>query len=37
MKTKSYAFAVRTVILFKYLSNDKKEFVLSKQLLVSGN
>ncbi len=32
----SFQFAVRIVNLYKYLSNEKKEFVLSKQLLRSG-
>jgi four helix bundle protein len=36
LKTKSYKFALRTVKLFQYLCNDKKEFVLSKQVLRSG-
>lgn len=33
---KSYAFAVRIVRLSQYLTNDKREFVLSKQVLRSG-
>ena len=33
---KSKAFAVRMVRLYQYLCNEKKEFVLSKQLLRSG-
>ncbi len=33
---KSKDFAVRIVNLYKYLCSDKKEFVLSKQLLRSG-
>lgn len=33
---KSKAFAVRIVRLYQYLCSDKKEFVLSKQLLRSG-
>jgi len=33
---KSKLFAVRIVKLFKYLCEDKKEYVLSKQLLRSG-
>ena len=33
---KSKAFAVRIVNLYKYLCSEKKEFVLSKQLLRSG-
>jgi four helix bundle protein len=33
---KSKAFAVRIVKLYQYLTDSKKEFVLSKQLLRSG-
>ena len=33
---KSYVFALRIVKLYKYLVYDKKEYVLSKQLLRSG-
>ena len=33
---KSFKFAVRIVNLYKHLSQTKKEFVLSKQLLRSG-
>lgn len=33
---KSFAFAVRIVNLYKFLVSDKKEFVLSKQILRSG-
>ena len=36
LKNKSFAFAVRIVNLYKYLSINKKEYVLSKQLLRSG-
>ena len=36
ISTKSFNFAVRIVNLYKYLCNNKKEFVLSKQLLRSG-
>ena len=36
LKSKSYKFALRMVKLFQYLSNEKKEFVLSKQVLRSG-
>ena len=36
IKTKSFAFAVSIVKLYQYLCNNKKEFVLSKQLLRSG-
>jgi len=33
---KSFQFSVRIVNLYKYLSNEKKEYILSKQLLRSG-
>jgi four helix bundle protein len=33
---KSFGFAVRIVKLYQYLCEQKKEFVLSKQLLRSG-
>lgn len=33
---KSYAFALRVVKLFKFLREEKKEFVLSKQVVRSG-
>ncbi len=33
---KSIAFAIRIIALYKFLCNEKKEFVLSKQLLRSG-
>ena len=33
---KSYNFALRMIKLFQFLSGEKKEFVLSKQLLRSG-
>ena len=36
LKFKSYHFALKVVLLYKYLVNEKKEFVLSKQLLKSG-
>ena len=36
IQIKSYAFAIRIVKLYKYLSDEKKEFVLSRQLLRSG-
>jgi four helix bundle protein len=36
LKNKSFCFAVRIVNLYKYLCEDKKEFVLSKQILRSG-
>lgn len=33
---KSYKFAIRIIKLYKHLSIDKKEFILSKQILRSG-
>jgi len=36
LKDKSYAFALRIVRLYKYLCSDRKEFVMSKQVLRSG-
>ena len=36
VKSKSKKFAVRIVRLYKYLCDEKKEYVLSKQLLRSG-
>ena len=36
LKDKSYKFALRIVKLYKHLAEDKKEFVLSKQVLRSG-
>lgn len=33
---KSFKFAIRIINLYKYLCEEKKEFVLSKQLLRSG-
>jgi len=36
IKTKSFQFAIRIVNLYKYLIDNKKEYVLSKQLLRSG-
>jgi len=36
IKNKSFDFAVRIVALYKYLIENKKEFVLSKQVLRSG-
>lgn len=35
-KYKSKKFAVRIVNLYKYLCNEKNEFILSKQILRSG-
>jgi len=36
IKDKSFDFALRIINLYKYLSEEKKEYVLSKQLLRSG-
>jgi four helix bundle protein len=36
LKTKSYDFAIRIVRLSQYLQQERKEFVLSKQILRSG-
>ena len=36
IEEKSFQFAVRIVNLYKHLSSQKKEFILSKQLLRSG-
>ena len=33
---KSYAFALRMVKAYKYLTKEQHEFILSKQLLRSG-
>jgi four helix bundle protein len=33
---KAYAFALEVVKIYKLLSNERKEYVLSKQLLRSG-
>lgn len=36
VKEKSFQFAIRIVKLYQYLYTEKKEFVISKQLLRSG-
>ena len=36
VKNKSFEFALRIVELYKYLRYEKKEYVMSKQLLRSG-
>ena len=36
IKNKSFAFALRIVKMYKFLTQQKKKFVLSKQLLRSG-
>ncbi len=33
---KAIAFALRIVKLYKYLTEEKKEYVLSKQVLIAG-
>ena len=36
IREKSFAFAIRIVNLYKHLCQEKKEYVLSKQVLRSG-
>jgi four helix bundle protein len=36
VKDKSFAFSLRVIKLYKFLTEQKKEYVLSKQLLRSG-
>jgi TIGR02436 family protein len=36
IEEKSFDFAVRIVSLYRYLCDDKREYILSKQLLRSG-
>ncbi len=36
IQLKSYAFAIQIISICRFLNNEKKEFVLSKQLLRSG-
>ena len=36
VRDKSYAFALRVIELYKFLCENEKEYVLSKQLLRSG-
>jgi len=36
IRNKSFAFAVRIVNLYKILTSERKEYVMSKQLLRSG-
>ncbi len=36
IQEKSFAFAIRIVNAYKFLTTEKKEFVLSKQMLRSG-
>jgi four helix bundle protein len=36
VKDKSFKLAIRIVRLFQYLQTEKKEFIISKQLMRSG-
>ena len=36
IKTKSFAFALRIIKLYQFLQSEKKEYILSKQLMRSG-
>lgn len=36
IQTKSYEFSIKVVYLYRFLSEEKREYVLSKQLLRSG-
>jgi len=36
LKEKSFDFAIRIVNLYRFLITEKKEYVMSKQLLSSG-
>ena len=36
MQKKSFAFAVKIIGLYKFLTSTKKEFVISRQILKSG-
>jgi len=36
LKTKSYEFAIKIVSLYKNLTEQKKEYIISKQVLRSG-
>ncbi|PIS27642.1 MAG: four helix bundle protein, partial [Candidatus Marinimicrobia bacterium CG08_land_8_20_14_0_20_45_22] len=36
VKDKSFQFALEIISLYKYLTSEKKEYVLSKQILRSG-
>ena len=36
IQTKSYAFSLRIVKLYRFLCDEKKEFVLAKQIVRSG-
>ena len=36
IQEKSYVFAIKVINIYKQLKNEKREFILSKQLLRSG-
>jgi four helix bundle protein len=36
IKEKSFQFALRIIKIYKYLTEEKKEYILSKQLIRSG-
>lgn len=36
IRERSFTFAIKIVDMYKHLVNDKKEFILSRQLLRSG-
>jgi len=36
LREKSYSFALRVIKLYKYLCDEKREYVMSKQVLRSG-
>ena len=36
LSVKSYSFALRIIKLYQFMASEKKEFVLSKQILRSG-
>lgn len=36
IQEKSFAFAIKIVNIYKYLTNEKKKFILSKQLMRNG-
>jgi four helix bundle protein len=36
VQSKSFAFSLRMVKLYQFMNDEKKEFVLSKQILRSG-
>jgi len=36
LQSKSYLFALRIIKLYKFLTEEKKEYILSKQVMRSG-